>query len=56
MSVRNFMKKNYRHFNAAVCVDAAEAWLEHARKGGKMFVTLAGAMSTHHPNAFLNKV
>lgn len=40
------MKTNYRHFNAAVCVDAAEGWMAHLAKGGKMFVTMAGAMST----------
>jgi len=46
MKIREFMRHNYRHFNAAVCVDAAEAWIKHLNGGGKMFVTLAGAMST----------
>jgi deoxyhypusine synthase len=46
MTIREFMKKNYKHFNAAVCVDAAEGWLKHLERGNKMFVTLAGAMST----------
>jgi deoxyhypusine synthase len=46
MSIRQFMKKNYKHFNAAVCVDASEAWIAHLNQGGKMFLTLAGAMST----------
>lgn len=46
MSIRSFMKHHFRHFNAAVCVDAAEAWIDHLKKGGKMLVTLAGAMST----------
>ncbi len=46
MSIRDFMKKNYKHFNAAVCVDAAESWVEHLKSGGKMLVTLGGAMST----------
>ena len=27
-------------------VDAAEAYIEHLEKGGKMFMTLGGAMST----------
>jgi len=40
------MKKNYKHFNAAVCVDAAEAWNTHLENGDKMFLTMAGAMST----------
>lgn len=46
MNMREFMKKNFKHFNAAVCVDAAEGWIAHLEKGGKMMVTLAGAMST----------
>lgn len=46
MTIRKFMKHHFRHFNAAVCVDAAEAWIAHLKKGGKMLVTLAGAMST----------
>lgn len=46
MSIKNFMKHNFRHFNAAVCVDAAEAWLAQLKQGNKMLITLAGAMST----------
>lgn len=46
MTIRSFMKKNYKHFNAAVCVDAAEAWIAHLNNSGKMLVSLAGAMST----------
>jgi deoxyhypusine synthase len=44
--IKEFMKHHYRHFNAAVCVDAAEAYTALLKKNGKMFVTLAGAMST----------
>lgn len=46
MSIRHFMKNNYKHFNAAVCVDAADAWVKHLKDNGKMLLTLAGAMST----------
>ena len=46
MNVREFIRHHYRHFNAAVVVDATEAYLAHLAKGGKMFLTLAGAMST----------
>lgn len=46
MNMREFMQKNFRHFNAAVCVDAAEGWITHLQKEGKMMLTLAGAMST----------
>ncbi len=46
MTIRDFMRKHFKHFNAAVCVDAAEAWVSHLNSGGKMLLTLAGAMST----------
>jgi deoxyhypusine synthase len=45
-AVTSFLKKHYRHFNAAVVIDASEAYVRHLSGGGKMFVTLAGAMST----------
>ncbi|MBX7136807.1 MAG: deoxyhypusine synthase family protein [Oligoflexia bacterium] len=45
-TIRDFMKKNYLHFNAAVCVDAAEGWIKHLAQGNGMFLTIAGAMST----------
>jgi deoxyhypusine synthase len=44
--ISRFIKHNYRHFNAAALVDAAEAYNRHLDQGGKMLVTLAGAMST----------
>jgi deoxyhypusine synthase len=44
--ISTFLKHHYRHFNAAVVIDAAEAYLNHLATGGKMLVTLAGAMST----------
>jgi len=46
MDVKQFLKKNFKHFNAAVVVEAAEGWVEHLKKGGKMFLAMAGAMST----------
>jgi len=44
--ITDFIKHHYRHFNAAALVDAAEAYKKHLADGGKMFVTLGGAMST----------
>jgi len=44
--IRDFIRHHYRHFNAAVVVDAAEAWVRHLDAGGKMVLTLGGAMST----------
>jgi len=46
MKIKDFLKRNYRHFNAAVVTDASEAYVNHLKKGGKMFLTMAGAMST----------
>ncbi len=46
MKIKEFIKKHYRHFNAAVIRDASEAYVAHLNSGGKMFLTLAGAMST----------
>ncbi|MGV3711143.1 MAG: deoxyhypusine synthase family protein, partial [Gemmatimonas sp.] len=41
-----FLRHHYRHFNAAALIDAADAYRAHLDGGGKMMVTLAGAMST----------
>ncbi len=46
MNVKEFMQQHFRHFNAAVTIDAAEAYCRLIDRGGKMFMTLAGAMST----------
>lgn len=46
MSVRDFIDNNYKHFNAAALRDSAIAYEKHINGGGKMLVTLAGAMST----------
>jgi deoxyhypusine synthase len=44
--ISKFIDHHYRHFNAAALKDAATAYKAHLDKGGKMLVTLAGAMST----------
>ena len=44
--VSQFLLHHYRHFNAAALVDAAKGYEKHLDSGGKMLVTLAGAMST----------
>jgi deoxyhypusine synthase len=46
MTISEFITRHYRHFNAAALVDAARGYTEHLAGGGKMFVTVAGAMST----------
>ncbi|MEP7213894.1 MAG: deoxyhypusine synthase family protein [Acidobacteriota bacterium] len=44
--ITDFIKHHYRHFNAAALIDAAEGYKTHLTSGGKMMITLAGAMST----------
>jgi len=44
--VSQFIQHHYRHFNAAALMDAAKGYEQHLAEGGKMMVTLAGAMST----------
>ena len=44
--VSKFLAHHYRHFNAAALLDAAKGYESHLAAGGKMLVTLAGAMST----------
>jgi deoxyhypusine synthase len=44
--ISQFIAHHYRHFNAAALVDAAQAYETHLQEGGKMMITLAGAMST----------
>ena len=44
--VSNFIEHHYRHFNAAALMDAAKGYVTHLEEGGKMMITLAGAMST----------
>ena len=46
MSISRFMEHHYRHFNAAVVVDAAQGYTDLIDRGGKMFLAMAGAMST----------
>ena len=45
-AVKSFVKKNFKHFNSAVVVDAAEAYTKLLDSNGKMFLVMAGAMST----------
>ncbi len=46
MNIRNFIDHHYRHFNAAALKDASLGYETHLASGGKMLVTMAGAMST----------
>jgi deoxyhypusine synthase len=44
--VSGFIENYFLHFNSATVIDAAKAYESHLDKGGKMMITLAGAMST----------
>ena len=44
--VSKFVEYHFRHFNSAALVDAAKGYEKHLEDGGKMMITLAGAMST----------
>lgn len=45
-AVSRFLERNFLHFNAASVVDAAKGYEAHLSAGGKMLISLAGAMST----------
>ena len=47
--VSQFIARHYRHFNSAALLDAAKGYETHLAAGGKMLVTLAGAMSRACP-------
>jgi len=44
--VASFIQRNYHHFNSAVVKDSIEAYIKLLNSEGKMFLSLAGAMST----------
>ncbi len=45
-TISDFLRANFKHFNAASVIEAADGWVSHLDSGGQMLVTLAGAMST----------
>ncbi len=46
MSIRSFVDEHYRHFNAGTVARASSSLVEFLDEGGRIFLTLAGAMST----------
>src|SRR5499433_3049016 len=44
--ISSFIDRHFLHFNAAALKDATDAYIRHINSGGKMFMTIAGAMST----------
>jgi deoxyhypusine synthase len=45
-TVNEFVDRHFQHFNAATLRAAAQAWKELLTGGGRMFLAMAGAMST----------
>ena len=46
MSVRDFIQRNYRHFNAGALSECIESIRQFLHNNGRLMITLAGAMST----------
>ena len=46
MTIRAFVDEHYRHFNAGALASTARSLTVFIENGGRLFVTLAGAMST----------
>ena len=44
--ISTFLMANFKHFNAAALIDAAQGYEQKLSEGNKMLVSLAGAMST----------
>lgn len=55
MNVREFIDRHYLHYNSRVVKHAAMAYEAHLNAGGKMFLTLAGAMSTAQLGRILSR-
>jgi len=46
VKIKQFIQNNFKHFNAASLIDASEGWVKHLKEGNKMFLAMAGALST----------
>src|ERR1043166_7228337 len=44
--IRDFLGRHFLHFNAAALMEAAHGYERHLEGGGRMLLTIAGAMST----------
>ena len=45
-AIKNFVEHNFRHFNANAMKSASKAYVDYIKKGNKMLLAMAGAMST----------
>ena len=55
-TVRQFMEHHFLHFNSREVLHAAQAYENHLANGGKMLVSLAGAMSTARIGRILSRL
>ena len=46
MGIRGTVESYFHHFNAGELAKMSASLLKHIESGGKVFITLAGAMST----------
>ena len=46
MSVKEFIKDHYKHFNAGILSECSESLINFLENKGRLIITLAGAMST----------
>lgn len=44
--MKDFIDRHFRHFNALALRNTATSWVRHAQRGGRMVLSLGGAMST----------
>ncbi|MDD3399872.1 MAG: deoxyhypusine synthase family protein [Candidatus Pacebacteria bacterium] len=45
-AIKEFVERNFQHFNAAAVKDASRAYVQYIKDGNKIFLAMAGAMST----------
>ena len=55
-SIQEFMERHFLHFNARETLGAARAYRDHVQRGGRMLVSLAGAMSTGELGIILSRM
>ncbi len=44
--IKDFLEKNFKHYNAKTTIDASKEWINQLESNNKMFLSMAGAMST----------
>ena len=55
-AIKDFMERHYLHYNSREVVNAARAYEDHMAAGGKMLISLAGAMSTARIGRILGRL